>query len=94
MVEVIDAPWAGRPVRIRWRKRRWICLEDACTVTTFVEQNPPGLCAPRALLSVRAVRWSIGQLRFEGATIQGLARQLGTTWNTLWAQVRPPRASR
>lgn len=26
VVEVIDAPWAGRPVRIRWRKRPWICL--------------------------------------------------------------------
>ena len=38
-VEVIDAPWAGRPVRIRWRKRRWICLEGVCAVTTFVEQS-------------------------------------------------------
>ena len=32
MVEMIDAPWAGRPVRIRWRKRRWICLENVCEV--------------------------------------------------------------
>lgn len=30
VVEVIDAPWAGRPVRVRWRKRRWICHEDVC----------------------------------------------------------------
>ena len=50
MVEMIDAPWAGRPVRIRWAS---------------------------------------GQVRAEGATIQGLARQLGTTWNTLWSQVQP-----
>ncbi|MBB4734759.1 transposase [Micrococcus cohnii] len=88
VVEVIDAPWAGRPVRIRWCKRRWICLEGVCAVTTFVEQNPQ-VCAPRGLLSTRAIRWAIGQLRREGATIQGLARQLGTTWNTLWSQVRP-----
>src|SRR5690625_2133857 len=88
MVEMIDAPWAGRPVRIRWRKRRWICLEDACEVVSFVEQDPE-VCAPRGLLSTRAIRWAIGQLRREGATIQGLARQLGTTWNTLWSQVRP-----
>ena len=27
VVEVIDAPWAGVPVRIRWHKRRWICRE-------------------------------------------------------------------
>ena len=25
VVEVIDAPWAGIPTRIRWHKRRWIC---------------------------------------------------------------------
>ena len=40
MVEMIDAPWAGRPVRIRWRKRRWICLEDVCAVVSFIEQAP------------------------------------------------------
>ena len=57
-------------------------------MATFVEQNPE-LCAPRGLLSTRAIRWAIGQLRREGATIQGLARQLGTTWNTLWSQVQP-----
>jgi len=34
MFEMIDAPWAGRPVRTRWRKRRCICLEDDCEVTT------------------------------------------------------------
>ena len=88
VTSVIDAPWAGRPVRIQWRKHRWICLEDVCEVATFVEQNPE-LCAPRGLLSTRAIRWAIGQLRREGATIQGLARQLGTTWNTLWSQVQP-----
>ncbi|MFC5318251.1 ISL3 family transposase [Brachybacterium alimentarium] len=88
VVEVLDAPWAGRPVRIRWRKRRWVCLEDVCEVATFLEQDPE-VCAPRGLLSTRAIRWAIGQLRREGATIQGLARQLGTTWNTLWSQVQP-----
>lgn len=88
MVELIDAPWAGRPVRFRWRKRRWICREDLCEVVSFVEQDP-GVCAPRGLLTTRAIRWAIGLLRFEGATIQGLARQLGTTWNTVWSQVQP-----
>ena len=85
---MIDAPWADRPVRIRWRKRRWICHEGLCEVVSFVEQDPE-VCAPRGLLSTRAIRWAIGQLRREGATIQGLARQLGTTWNTVWSQVRP-----
>lgn len=44
---------------------------------------------PRARLGVRAIRWAIRQLRFEGATISGLARQLGTTWNTVWSHIKP-----
>ena len=47
------------------------------------------MCAPRARLGVRAIRWAIRQLRFEGATIAGLARQLATTWNTVWSHIKP-----
>jgi len=88
VVEVIDAPWAGVPARIRWHKRRWICREHTCQIATFTEQNH-SVCAPRARLGVRAIRWAIRQLRFEGATIAGLARQLGTTWNTVWSHIKP-----
>ena len=68
--------------------RRWICREHTCQITTFTEQNH-SVCAPRARLGVRAIRWAIRQLRFEGATILGLARQLGTTWNTVWSHIKP-----
>ena len=88
VVEVIDAPWAGVPVRIQWFKRRWICRETTCQIATFSEQNH-SMCAPRARLGVRAIRWAIRQLRFEGATIAGLARQLATTWNTVWSHIKP-----
>ena len=88
VVEVIDAPWAGVPARIRWFKRRWICREHTCQIATFIEQNH-SVCAPRARLGVRAIRWAIRQLRFEGATISGLSRQLGTTWNTVWSHIKP-----
>ena len=64
VVEVIDAPWAGVPARFRWFKRRWICREHACQIATFIEQNH-SVCAPRARLGVRAIRWAIRQLRFE-----------------------------
>ena len=84
VVEVIDAPWAGVPARIRWFKRRWICREHTCQIATFIEQNH-SVRVPRARLGVRAIR----QLRFEGATISGLARQLGTTWNTVWSHIKP-----
>ena len=74
-VSLIDAPFAGRPTRLRWRKHRWICREPACPVVTFTEQNPD-VAAPRSLLTRRAVSWAIRQLRYENASIQGLARQL------------------
>ena len=88
VVEVIDAPWAGVPTRIRWFKRRWICREHTCQIATFTEQNH-SVCAPRPCLGTRAIRWAIRQLRFEGATIAGLARQLATTWNTVWSHIKP-----
>ena len=55
---------------------------------TFLEHDER-VCAPRARLGTRAIRWAIGQLRFEGATIAGLARQLATTWNTVWSHIKP-----
>ena len=38
-VRLIDLPWAGRPVTIGWRKRRWVCPEPSCPVVSFVEQD-------------------------------------------------------
>ena len=87
-MEVIDAPWAGFPARFRWHKRRWICREHACQTVTFLEHDER-VCAPRARLGTRAILWAIRQLRFEGATISGLAHQLGTTWNTVWSHIKP-----
>ena len=48
VVEVIDAPWAGIPARIRWFKRRWICREHACQTVTFLEHDERGVRTPGA----------------------------------------------
>ena len=68
--------------------RRWICCERTCRAMTFLEHSEK-VCAPRARLVVRAIRWAIRQLRFEGAIIAGLARLLATTWNTAWSPIKP-----
>ncbi|MFB9776410.1 ISL3 family transposase, partial [Brevibacterium otitidis] len=47
---LVDAPSAGRPACLRWRKHRWICRESACPVVTFLEQNTQ-VAAPRGLLT-------------------------------------------
>jgi transposase len=87
-VELIDTPCFGRPVRVRWRKRTWTCPDSGCPVGTFTEQDER-VAAPRALLTTRARRWAIEQLRREHTSVAGLARQLGTTWRTVWRSIKP-----
>ena len=75
-------------VRVVWRQRVWRCGEQECERKTFTEQLP-GLVARRGSITNRAIGWAIGQLRREHATIAGLARQLGTSWKTVWRAVEP-----
>lgn len=87
-VTLVDTPCFDRPVRLIWRKRTWRCSEPACSVGLITEQDA-SVAAPRALLSVRACWWAIGQLRREHASVTGIARQLGTTWRTVWRSIEP-----
>ncbi len=52
-------------------------------------EQVPDLVAPRGSITTRAVSWAIEQLRFQHATIQGLAEQLGVAWKTLWRGIEP-----
>lgn len=83
-----DIPCSGSATVLRWRQRTWACPDDACPAGTFTEELP-SLARRREVLTTRAVWWAIGQLRREHATIEGLSRQLGVTWNTLWRVVEP-----
>ena len=87
-VTLIDTPCFGRPVRLVWRKRTWRCDEPACPAGVVTEQHPD-LARPRALLTARACWWAVRQLRREHASIAGIARQLGTTWRTVWTSIQP-----
>jgi hypothetical protein len=87
-VVLVDAPAFGRPARNEWRKRMWRCAEPACPGRLLTEQNAQ-LCRPRALMTSRACWWAINQLRTEHASVSGLARQLGTTWRTVWRSIVP-----
>jgi hypothetical protein len=50
-----DAPSLGRVTEVRWLSRVRRRLEPSCPTTTFTEQHP--IAPPRAVLTVRAVRW-------------------------------------
>ena len=87
-VDLVDAPAMGRPVRIRWRKRRWVCPEPACPVSSFVEQDED-VAAPRSRLTVRACLGAVGQPRTEHASVNGIRRQLSCGLRTVWDAIRP-----
>lgn len=87
-VRLVDVPSSDRPVELVWRKRTWRCAEERCPARSFTEQNEE-FADPRALLTKRACWWAIRQLRRENASVQGLARQLGTTWRTVWNSIKP-----
>jgi transposase len=87
-VRLIDTPCFGRPVELVWRKRIWHCAESTCPGGVVTEQDD-GVARPRALLSTRACWWAIRQIRREHASVLGLARQLGTTWRTVWRAIEP-----
>lgn len=87
-VRLVDAPCFDRPVVVVWRKRTWRCVEPSCPAGTFTEQDP-AIAEPRALLTTRACWWAIRQIRREHGSVAGVARQLGTTWNTVWTSIEP-----
>ncbi|WP_292651297.1 ISL3 family transposase [Nocardioides sp.] len=88
LVQLVDVPCFGRPVRLVWRKRTWRCREALCPTGSFTEQDDR-VAAPRAKLSTRACWWAINQIRREHASVLGLARQLGCAWATLWTAIKP-----
>lgn len=83
-----DVPHGDVRVQVAWRQRRWRCPEATCPRGTFTEQVP-ALVAARGVLTRRSVRWAVGQLRREHATIAGLARRLGVGWATVWRALAP-----
>lgn len=87
-VRLIDTPCFGAPTVVWWRKRTWSCPEPSCPVGVFTEQDGQ-VAKPRAMLTTRACRWATEQVRREHASIAGLARQLGTSWRTVWRSIEP-----
>lgn len=85
---LVDAPMGAVPVQVRWRKRRFRCTDAACPGKSFTEQDA-AVSAPRAQLTARAISWAVAQMRRENASVQGIARQLGVSWKTVWRHVKP-----
>jgi transposase len=52
---------------------------------TFTEQHP--IAPPRAVLTVRAVRWATDVLSYDDTTVSALACHLGVAWHTAWTAI-------
>ena len=85
-VVLVDLPAFGRPVRLRWRKRRWTCPNPDCALRSFIEQDPT-IGPQRALLISRAARWVTVQVGRRGRPIQEVAAELGCDWHTVNKEV-------
>jgi transposase len=84
VVEVRDLPAGGRPVRLVWRKRRWLCSDPDCPAKTFTEQSPlvEGCLSRRAAVEICR---RVGQ---DGASVAQVARDMGVGWETAMGCVR------
>ena len=71
-----------RPVRLRWRKRRWTCPNPDCALRSFIEQDPT-IGPQRALLTSRAARWVTIGVGRRGRPVDEVAAELGCGWHTV-----------
>jgi transposase len=85
-VTLRDAPAAGRPVRLRWRKRIWSCPDGDCDVKTWTEQA--ALAEPRRVLTTRAAQWATDRVAAIEGTPASIAAGFGVSWSTVWAAVQ------
>ena len=83
---LVDLPAFGRPVRLRWRKRRWTCPNTDCALRSFIEQDPK-IGPQRALLTSRAARWVTIQVGRRGRSVDEVAAELGCDWHTVNKEV-------
>ena len=85
-VGLVDLRVFGRPVRLWWRKRRWMCADPSCGVGSFVEQDS-SVAPARGLLTSRAGRWATWQVGRLGRTVAEVAEELGCDWHTVNKEV-------
>lgn len=83
VVEVRDLPIGGLPVRLVWRKRRWLCKDPDCPAKTFTEQS----AAVEGSITTRVATEICRLVGEEGRSVAEVARSFGLGWHAAWAAV-------
>jgi len=81
-VMLVDLPVFGRPSRLVWSKRRWVCPNPACAVGVWTEQDPE-IASTRCALTTRAGRWVTVQVGRHGRSVAEVAADLECDWHTV-----------
>ncbi len=76
VVQVRDLPAGGRPVRLVWRKRRWLCTDPDCDAKSFTEQT----LAIEGSLTRRAATEICRRVGEDGHAVAQVARDFGVGW--------------
>lgn len=84
VVQVRDLPFGGRPVRLVWRKRRWLCTDPDCDAKSFIEQT----LEIEGSLTRRAAREICRRVGRDGHSVAQVAREFGVGWATAMECVR------
>ena len=84
VVQVRDLPAGGRPVRLCWRKRRWICCDPDCAAKSFVEVTP----VIEGCLTRRAAKEVCRRVGEDGHSVAQVARDFGIGWASAMECVR------
>ena len=87
VVELVDLPCFGRPVRLVWRKHRWECVNGSCPVRSWTGADVR-IAAARSAMTDRAGRWVTRQIGEHGRTVNELAGELECAWHTVNDAVR------
>jgi transposase len=72
-----DVPYGEEPLAVRWRKRQYRCLEEACPRKAFTESIAE--IPPRARLTGRLCRQAARQIG-SGRSVAAVAAELSISW--------------
>jgi len=84
VVQVRDLPAGGRPVRLVWKKRRFICRESDCPKRSFTEQSD----RVEQSLTRRAALEICTRVGRDAHSVASVARDLGVSWRCAMDAVR------
>jgi transposase len=80
-VRYVDLPVYGQPMRLAWRKHRFICPRPKCPGGSWTSADHR-IAAKNCLLTTRCAKWATKQVG-TGRTVSDVARELSCDWHTV-----------